>query len=203
MVSDIATVMVSLSIIIPLAPEEEKPNALIATLPQEAEVILSQEGGRAVSLNHGAKRANGEYLLFLHADSKLPMDGLERLQKEISDKPEALHYFDLAFTGGLWAMKLNAWGANFRSRILGCPFGDQGLCIHKKLFETLGGYPEGASYGEDHLFVWKARKAGIKLNPINATLFTSSRKYVKHGWFKVTLMHQYLWAKQASEQLWK
>jgi GT2 family glycosyltransferase len=189
-------VAVSLSVIIPMAPDEPKPVGLIDTLPPEIEIILSQETGRAASLNAGAAKASGEYLWFLHADSSLPKDGLEKLQQAIAHKPDALHYFNLAFAGGGWAMKLNSWGANFRSGFLGCPFGDQGFCLPKPVFQQLGTYPEAAPYGEDHLFVWQAHKAGVKLNQVHATITTSARKYQQKGWLQTTLRHQYLWLKQ-------
>ncbi len=195
--------MASISVIIPLAPGEPRPEVLLACLPQEAEIILSQEGGRASSLNQGAAKASGEYLWFLHADSELTDDGWHKLQIAIKQVPNALHYFDLAFAGGSFFMRLNAWGANFRSRILGCPFGDQGFCLNRSVFEELGGYPKDVAYGEDHLFVWKARKAGVQLNPIGATLTTSPRKYEKYGWLRVTILHQYLWLKQVVAAQWK
>jgi hypothetical protein len=53
-------VAVSLSVIIPMAPDEPKPVGLIDTLPPEIEIILSQETGRAASLNAGAAKASGE-----------------------------------------------------------------------------------------------------------------------------------------------
>jgi GT2 family glycosyltransferase len=86
---------------------------------------------------------------------------------------------------------LNAWGANFRSKLFGAPFGDQGLCIRRDHFRKLGGYSEIAPYGEDLLLVWKARKVGIKLNRIASTLLTSPRKYQDYGWLKLTLLFQW------------
>ncbi len=88
-------------------------------------------------------------------------------------------------------------GALFRSRALGVPFGDQGFCIKKTIFNKLGGFPEGLPYGEDHVFVWRARQQGIDLQPLGVKLYTSARKYKKHGWLKTTILTQYLWIKQA------
>jgi glycosyltransferase involved in cell wall biosynthesis len=196
-------VAVSLSVIIPLAPSEDKPVTLINALPPEIEVILAREAGRAQSLNAGAAKATGEYLWFLHADSTLPADGWQKLQRAIAQKPNALHYFNLGFADGGWRMKLNSWGANLRSRYLGCPFGDQGFCIHRQLFQDLGTYSETAPYGEDHLFVWQAHKANVKLNQISATLTTSARKYQQRGWLNTTLRHGYLWLKQVVSVKWQ
>ena len=194
---------VPLSVIIPLAPHEPKPTALLDALPPEIEVILSQEAGRAASLNAGAAKATGAYLWFVHADSSLPEDAWHKLQKAIADQPQALHYFDLAFAGGGWRMKINSWGANLRSRFFGCPFGDQGFCLEKQLFDALGAYPETAPYGEDHLFVWQAHGAGVKLNRVATRLTTSARKYQQNGWLKTTLLHQFLWLKQVVRVKWQ
>ncbi|MDG1286976.1 MAG: glycosyltransferase [Rickettsiales bacterium] len=188
--------MVSLSIIIPLAPNETQHEALLDSLPKDGEVILSQEGTRAKSLNVAAAKATGEYLWFLHADSQLPDDALAKLNQAIKMYPKHLLYFDLAFADGSLLMKLNAWGANLRSRLFSNPFGDQGLCIKRSLFEELGGYPENVEYGEDNLFVIRTHKAGVGVSPVGATLKTSARKYVKNGWLRTTMMHQYLGWKQ-------
>lgn len=188
--------MARLSIIIPLAPNETQHEALLLSLPKEAEVILSQEATRAKSLNAGAEKATGEFLWFLHADSQVSQTALAKLNQALKNQPKNLLYFDLGFTDGSPLMKLNAWGANLRSRLFHNPFGDQGLCIKKTLFDELGGYPENVQYGEDNLFVIRAHKAGVAISPVGATLTTSARKYINGGWFKTTLMHQYLWWKQ-------
>ena len=100
-------------------------------------------------------------------------------------------------------MQLNEWGAWFRSQVLGIPFGDQGFCLHRKLYEQIGKFPESAEYGEDHLLVWHARQAGIKLRCTGSALTTSARKYKHHGWGALTLKFQFLWIKQALPELWK
>jgi hypothetical protein len=119
----------------------------------------------------------------------------------VRDAPGALHYFDLAFLGdGPRRCKLNALGARFRSRVLGMPFGDQGLCVRRDLFEALGGYDEAARYGEDHLLVWAARRAGVRLHPVGQRLRTSARKYGRQGWARTTARHLVLTLRQALPQ---
>ena len=153
--------------------------------------------GRAAQMNAGAKQAKGEFLWFLHSDSKFADDTFSELQKAIAKYPDKLHYFKLSFYDGDWRMRITEIFANLRAKFLGIPFGDQGFCISKKNFETLDGYSETAPYGEDHLLVWKAKQSGIKLNKVGAILYTSARKYKRLGWLKVSIIHQYLWIKQA------
>ena len=187
-----------ISVIIPLAPNETKHHSLIASLPEGLEIITSQEGSRAASLNAGAAKATGDYLWFLHADSELHAACILALTGAITHSPDALYYFNLAFKNDATPlMALNALGVWFRSHLLGVPFGDQGLCIKKEHFERIGGFPEGLAYGEDHVFVWRVRQSGIKLKATGATLTTSARKYQTHGWLATTFKHQYLWVIQA------
>ena len=190
-----------ISIIVPVGPDEDLHCAMVSEVKRcvpLAEVIVKSEGSRAKSMNAGAEVASRRYLWFLHADSKVSVEGLHALVLAIRARPLALHYFDLAFIddgpASMWLNSLGAWG---RSHLLGVPFGDQGLCIRKELFEAIGNYPEDVKYGEDHVFVWRARQYGVQLNCVGSKLYTSARKYAKHGWWRLTLLYQFLWMKQA------
>lgn len=215
-----------LSVIIPVAPGDmaEVPSLLrqLAALPEVAEVLVCRADGatgpdaaciagmpqpvvdvvslqgRARQLNAGAGRAGGEWLWFLHADTTLSPAVRPALHAFLERGTDALGYFDLAFRlDGPWLAVLNAWGANLRSRLLGLPFGDQGLLMRKARWQALGGFDEAAAYGEDHLLVWAARAAGLPLQRIPARLLTSARKYRRHGWLHTTLAHWRLTVKQA------
>lgn len=193
------------SIIIPLAPDETQHNQLLADLQShsqlQAEIIPCSNQSRAKSLNSGAAEASGEWLWFVHADSRISTDNLQALEQSLKHYPDALHYFDLAFDKGF--LGGNALGANLRSRVLRIPFGDQGFCIKKSLFKGLSGYCEETAYGEDLLFVWQAHQAGIKLRRIPSTLLTSGRKYQQQGWLKLTLLYQWRWILMSLPQLLK
>jgi hypothetical protein len=111
-----------------------------------------------------------------------------------------LHYFDLAYDGG-HLTNSNSLGANIRSRLLGLPYGDQGFCISKNLFNKIGGYPEDVPYGEDLLFIRLAKRAGIKLNRVPSKLLTSARKYKQYGWLKLTVLRQWQMVKLLRQNL--
>ena len=180
----------NISIVIPIAKDETKHHDLLKTLEHtDAQVIISSESSRAKSLNAGANKASKDYLWFLHADSDIDVHAIVTLSKAIKEKPHAIHYLNLAYDEGL--AKLNAYGANMRSRLFGLPYGDQGYCMHRSIFKNIGGYPEDAPYGEDLLFIRKAKTIGIKLNNIPATITTSARQYKKIGWLKLTCYRQW------------
>ncbi|TGM53071.1 glycosyltransferase [Leptospira adleri] len=192
------------SVIIPVQEGDSESEILLRELPrlipEEWEVVISpssEKENRAKALNSGVKKSQGEFLWFLHGDSRIGTETIQSLQDAISNFPETLHYYKLRFYPKSLRMRINATGANIRSWLLNSPFGDQGLCIRKDIFLRLGGFNEKTPYGEDLLFVWIALENGISLNRIDSFLSTSDRKYKKNGWWKITLLHQFLYWKLA------
>ena len=179
----------NISVIIPVWHQETELNTLLKDLEDTgAEIILSEEGSRAKSLNVGAIKATRNILWFIHADSRITTANIESLNNSLKKYPDALHYFKLKFTeGGI--STINAHGANIRSALFKLPYGDQALCISKQQFETTGGYPEDTPYGEDLLFVRKAKKHDVRLISVPSYLLSSARKYQSQGWLKTTLSH--------------
>lgn len=165
--------------------------------------IVAQQG-RAVQLNLGAQSTNKTFLWFLHADSRVEENALTALARVIHDEEDALYYFDLSFlTDGPRLMKINRIGVWIRSHWMGLPFGDQGFCLKRDLFECLGSFNEDAPYGEDHLLVWEAHHKGIRLRCTGASIQTSARRYREQGWGKATVKTMALTARQALPELVK
>lgn len=191
----------NISIIIPVGPGENAFEALLGDLrpiEKEAEIIIIKGSARAQQLNDGAQKTTRDFLWFLHADSRLSPKTMEALLKSLSNNPHALHYFNLRFLpDGPPFMLINEIGHRIRSEWMGVPFGDQGFCLSRENFAFIGGFPEDVAYGEDHIFVWRARQKGIKLRSTKAILKTSARKYRKQGWLKTTLLYYKLWTRQA------
>lgn len=222
-----------LSVIVPLAPRENSWRDLISDLDPVrtcAEIlfvatteeraclenelapfelapvvrVISAPPGRAAQLNAGASSAEGEFLLFLHADSRVSASAWNALLNSLDQYPDQLHYFNLRFqTDGPRWMPLNAWGVWIRSHWFKLPFGDQGLCLKAEHFQQIGPFDESLPYGEDHVFVWLARIHGLRLRCTGAAIETSSRKYENHGWLRTTLRHLWLTVKQAVPYWWR
>ncbi|MCX6110771.1 MAG: glycosyl transferase family 2 [Proteobacteria bacterium] len=168
-----------------------------AALPCSCQFEVSAPG-RAKQLNAGARRASHDNLWFLHCDSRVPESSIEALLIALHDAPEALHFFDLKFQNdGPFMVHINGVGVWMRSRMLRLPFGDQGFCTSRATFDALGGFDESTPYGEDHLLVWRAHQAGIRVRAVGARLYTSARKYRTYGWRHTTARHLRLTAKQA------
>lgn len=218
-----------LSVVVPVGPGDGAWRALLpqlAGLPGDAQlrlvacrerdavhdVLAATEGlpadrawlladrGRATQMNAGARASRGDWLWFLHADSRFDDThaALAALQRTASRNPAAIGYFDLRFAAdGPAATVVNAAGAWIRSRWLRLPFGDQGLFLARSTFERLGGFDEGLPAAEDHALVWAARRAGVPLCPAGASIRTSARRYAEHGWWRTTARHLALTWRQA------
>lgn len=159
-------------------------------LSKQSYHVMTSPQGRAFQLNNGALRARGEFLWFLHADSRFHSTTLSGLTRLLSQRTKnALFYFSLRFLAdGPIFTKLNEVGARLRSR-LGLPFGDQGFIIARDLFWELEGFPHDITWGEDHAFVWRCHVSGIPVKPIGTALYTSARAYKLNGWVQTSLRY--------------
>lgn len=180
----------SLSIIIPLAPGDSAEKLLKKLYLFGYNPIVTSYGNRAKSLNHGGRIADGQYLLFLHADSYLDDSFLMALPKISEGDNDTLYYFKLRFDK-VGLVSLNAMLTNLRCRLFNLPYGDQGFCISKRLFIESGGFREDVPYGEDMYFVLKLKSLGNSIKNIPIFLTTSSRKYDQKGWLRLTLEYQW------------
>ena len=178
-----------LSIIIPLAPDDSADDLIKQIQRLGYDPIVVSEETRAKSLNRGVMLANGEHLIFLHADTKIEDSSLEKLPGILRGNLETMYYFKLKFDRcGL--VYFNSLATNLRCYLFSIPYGDQGFCISKRLFLEAGGFSENMTYGEDMHFVLKLRRLKIAVRQLPFSITTSARKYYEKGWFKVTLIHQ-------------
>lgn len=101
--------------------------------------LINAPKGRALQMNRGAECASRPWLLFLHADTRLPDDVLETLTR-LPDKAQ-WGRFDVRISGRSWGLPMVAFFMNWRSRLTGIATGDQALFVRRDLFAALGGFP--------------------------------------------------------------
>ncbi len=144
--------------------------------------LLTAPKGRASQMNAGAKQAQGEWLLFLHADTVLPAGALQRLNEMENDSTIQAGGFMHQFSGDDWRLRFISFLDNFRctrSRVI---YGDQALFVRRTLFEQLGGFPNQPIL-EDVAFCEKVikRTTPVLLFP---PVITDARKFLHMGVWK-------------------
>ncbi len=149
-------------------------------------IPLSSPPGRSVQMNHGAVKAKGEILLFLHSDTTLPKNGLDQIITTMKDKKISAGAFDLTINAKHFAFRIIEKIATFRSRLSRVPFGDQAIFIRKDLFAKLDGYIEQPVM-EDLDLMQRIKKARLKIRFLSPGVLTSARRWEEEGIVYCTL----------------
>jgi rSAM/selenodomain-associated transferase 2 len=141
--------------------------------------------GRARQQNAGAAVAEGDVLLFQHADNWLVAGGAEQIRWALRDPRVA---------GGAFRQRIEAqgigyrwleWGNAWRVRWLGSPYGDQNLFLRRDVFFELGGFPD-VPIMEDVLLMRRLRRRGWPVL-LPGPVHVSPRRWQEYGLLRQTL----------------
>ena len=136
-----------------------------------------KQKNRGLQLNIGAKKAKGEWLIFLHADSRLIQGWLKKIKSITNKGNNFIYFFKFKISDEKIIYRFLEIAVNLRSFIFRDPYGDQGLIIHRKTYFKNNGYRK-IPLMEDVDFIKRLKKS-IQLKMLNIPIFTSSRKWRK------------------------
>lgn len=144
--------------------------------------FLQSAVGRGPQLAAGADAARGDWMLFLHADTVLAPGWDGAVRAFIADPLSARRAacFRLAFDDLRLGARRIAWLANLRSRVLGLPYGDQGLLISASFYHALGGYRLLPLMEDVDLVRRVGRRRIVTLNTVATT---SAARYRRGGFW--------------------
>lgn len=203
-----------ISVIIPTLNEEETVPATLESLNSQAppfEVIVADgqstdntrtharkagasvieaPRGRATQMNCGADYAAADLLLFLHADTHLPPNGLSHVRRTLSVPDNDAGIFQLRFDASGPLLHFYEWCTSWPWIRL-C-FGDRGLFVTRTAFESVGGYPEWPLFEDLELAARLYEYDGFHF--LDAAVTTSARRFQKHGHLWQQLRNLYLWS---------
>ena len=147
---------------------------------------IQSEKGRGIQMNRGAGAASGEVLLFLHADTALPPDGLCRIRDVLRDGTLAGGAFDLQISSPGPLFRLIERVASCRSRLTRIPYGDQAIFLRRDCFLNLGGFRDLPILEYVDL-MRRLRLSGGRIAILPERVVTSARRWEKEGVLYTTL----------------
>jgi rSAM/selenodomain-associated transferase 2 len=137
--------------------------------------------GRAAQMNAGAVSARGEWLVFLHADTRLPRGWTDAISLASHDPGVNAGCFRFALDSTSTMARVIERGVRVRVALFGLPYGDQGIFVRRDAFEALGGYTE-LPIMEDVDLVRRLRRTGRLFR--SALAATSARRWERDGWLR-------------------
>ena len=194
------------SVIVPTLNEEEAlPTLLQALSHATVEVIVADGGsddstlelaaryadrvsrgspGRSLQMNRGAALAQGEWLWFIHADTRL-LSPVDAYLAAIQQAP-SWGFFPLRLSGDAAPLRVIERFINWRSGLSGVATGDQGLFLRRSLFNSLGGFAEQPLMEDVELSKRLRASATARIGQL--ALETSSRRWEQRGIAKTVLL---------------
>ncbi len=158
-------------------------------IASDAATVISSVRGRAAQMNAGAAASTGSTLLFLHADTRLPVGAVKSIEHHI-EAGYAAGTFRLAFSGTPTSF-LKLYAACTRLPVLGICFGDRGLYVTRAVFDAAGGFPEQPIFEDLEMVRRLARRTRFAFLPERVA--TSPRRFDRHGPVRQQLLNLRLW----------
>jgi rSAM/selenodomain-associated transferase 2 len=201
-----------ISFIIPAWRDSENLSALLpklTALPGPVEIIVVEAlEGRALSrpfdcpgvrfesvpnpnrgeqMNHGASIANGDILVFQHADTEFTTEHFHAIETTMRDPSVvggAFHRkFDERHPALMRFEKIARWRASRGATL----YGDQSIFVRREVFQKLGGFAP-IPLMEDVEFSPRLRRAG-KVVLLDPPLRSSARHHEREGAWKRTIQN--------------
>ena len=148
-----------------------------------AKVYKSKERNRGLQLNIGASFSKGDWLIFLHADTRLTDDWFTKINSIFEGHKDYIYYFKFKINNNMIIYRVLEILVNFRSNFFKQPYGDQGLIIHKSSYIKNKGFRK-IPLMEDIDFISRLDNKN-DLKELNLPVFISSRK-----WERTNILHQ-------------
>lgn len=148
-------------------------------LSQQPAKVLESGRGRAVQMNAGAREVRSDVLLFLHADTHLPPETRQEIERVMDNPKYVGGRFDVKFEDDRgWARVISSM-MNWRSRWSGIATGDHALFVRRSVFHDLDGFAD-IPLMEDVEFTQRLKQAGT-VAALRTKVTTSFRRWEQQG----------------------
>lgn len=161
-------------------------DATINSAQPLSDSVVQSAKGRACQMNTGAAIAQGDVLLFVHADTYLPNNADTLISQSLQDKGHDWGRFDVRLSGSHPLLRMIERMMNWRSCLTGIATGDQCIFVRRDLFNQLHGFPN-IPLMEDIALCKKLKHHG-RPACLKQTVITSSRRWEQKGILRTILL---------------
>lgn len=147
---------------------------------------VSAPRGRGPQCRAGAQITSSAWLLFLHADTLLPLDAASVIARFQAQPNAQIATFRHRFTDGGFLLNASAWLATRVDSVF-TRFGDQGILIRRSFYDSIGGFDAWPLF-EDVALLQRARKS-TRIHWLPATVETSARRFRARGVLRQRLLN--------------
>jgi rSAM/selenodomain-associated transferase 2 len=155
---------------------------------EEGARVLVSPAGRGRQLDLGAREAVGEWILFLHADTRLEEGWAEAIAALGKDVVGGAFRFAVDAPRPIYRWVEKA--VDLRCRLFALPFGDQAIFARRRVYAMVGGFPPFPLMEDLHFVRRLARAGRLALLPTRA--FTSARRWERDGVVATTARNLWL-----------
>ena len=141
--------------------------------------VFSTRASRGHQLHYGAERSKHELLLFLHADTLLPLNAAQAIVQTLSKPNQHWGRFNIRFSNSRLVFRIIAWLMNKRSCLTSIVTGDHAMFIRRECYFNCGGYSD-IPIMEDVEFCSRLKKNKAPAC-LSDEVITSSRRWEQKG----------------------
>ncbi|MEM6405856.1 MAG: TIGR04283 family arsenosugar biosynthesis glycosyltransferase [Pseudomonadota bacterium] len=152
--------------------------------------IVQGPAGRAQQMNRGARQAQGCWLWFVHADTRLTIDATQEFFGHLQHTRSDWGYCRLNFDSPRLVFRVIAQLMQQRTRFSQIATGDQGIFVRRRLFEQIGGYSAIPLMEDIALSRQLKHHSRPEYAPIR--LMTSARRWQRQGIVRTILLMWWL-----------
>jgi rSAM/selenodomain-associated transferase 2 len=150
--------------------------------------VIQTPTGRARQMNAGAAAASAGLLLFVHADTRLPKKFDVHIRRAMDGIGIAAGAFELRVDSPISTFRVIERLANWRSRRMQMPYGDQAFFVSASLFQEIGGFRHFLIMEDFDLMRRLVKRGRIITLPV--AVYTSPRRWLQAGIYKIWFINQ-------------
>lgn len=146
--------------------------------------VVQSGKSRSIQMNAGAAIATGDYFMFLHVDTLLPIE-VKNIFLRLQSSGKKWGRFDIKLSGQHYLFRIIEKCMNIRSRLTAIATGDQVLFVEKELFYDINGFPEIALM--EDVAISKLLLEHSRPLYLRERVVSSSRRWEQNGIIKTML----------------